>query len=47
MGCCLSKHSVENQVDYIAIGHNQYGLRKITEVSYETDRESDTDVLHI
>ncbi len=39
MGCCWSQ--IEKQVDYIPIGPNQYDLRKITEVSVETDPDSE------
>jgi hypothetical protein len=36
MGCCLSKQTLDH-VDYVSLRSNQYDLRKITEVSLETD----------
>ena len=38
MGCCLSKQNLEH-VDYVSLRSNQYVLRRVTEVSLETDAD--------
>lgn len=51
MGCCWSTEDLDTeiQIDYFALRHNQSSLRKVTEVSIETETEieSDTEVHHV
>ncbi len=47
MGCCWSKQSLETHVDYMPIAHTTHSLRRITEVSQETDAANEMEPPHI
>ncbi len=47
MGCCLSKKTIETQVDYMPLSHNQHGLRQISEVTEVVDTDTDSEPIHV
>lgn len=47
MGCCLSKKTIETQVDYMPLSHNQHDLKKITESSEIGDTDTDSEPIHV